>query len=825
MTAIKTETRPQQRPAQRTRRRWLRYSAIALAALLVMGAVGTYGFARRSLPQITGMLQLKGLSAPVTVYRDEWGVPHIEAQTRQDLFRAQGYVTAQDRLWEMDLSRRAAAGRLSEVLGESQAENDKFLRTLRLRRAAEISVKEYSPVAMEALTAYGEGVNAYIGEASAAGKLPVEFALLGYKPEPWTPADSASVGKFMAYDLGGNFTDEIYHYLLRQKVGDAMARQLWPVYPDFGPTIVKSAVAAPALPQTTELPPDDSRVDLSGLLAVSSLFPDQFAGSNNWVVSGKLTATGKPILSNDPHLALRTPSIWYQTHLVLNGKDGQMNVIGVIFPGAPGIVIGHNDKVAWGVTNTGPDVQDLYIEKRNPENPYQFEFQGEWENAAVYKEPIKVKGGADIPFEVVVTRHGAIISEVTGGDGARPKEALALKWTALMPTTELEAVLLLDQASNWTEFRDGLKKFLVPTQNFVFASVDGTIAYHAGGIVPIRARGDGTVPVPGNTGEYEWTGFIPFDQMPEVVNPPEGYIATANNRAVDDAYPYFITSTWAQPYRAMRIIESIQAKSGSITADDMRMLQGDFTNLQARTLLPVLLPGLEKAALSDTEQGALALLKGWDQVDAASSGAPLVYQLWWKHLNRMLYLPLMGDALYKQMSGYDQGNVTVEILRQGSRGTETDWLKKAGGLARLTDESFRAAVAEAVSLQGKNPQQWNWGQYHQIGPAHPIGGAVKPLGWLLNPKRYPVGGSDVTVAAMSFNRQTGIVTNSAPWRQVVDMANIAGNSHDVVTPGQAGHFLSPWYASQELLHLKGELHPQLLAPEAYRQGTKLLLQP
>jgi penicillin amidase len=821
MTAsVQEPQRPLKVRARRPARRWLRYSVLALVVLLLMAAGGSYSFARRSLPQVSGSLRLAGLSSAVTVYRDEWGVPHIEAQTRSDLFRAQGYVTAQDRLWEMDLSRRAAAGRLSEVMGASQLGTDKFFRALLLKQSAELSVQSYSPWTMEALNAFSEGVNAFIADATAASKLPVEFTLLGYKPEPWTAGDSAAIGKLMAYDLGGNWTGEVYRYLLRQKVGDDLAKQLWPTYPDNGITILKGTAAATA-PALAELPPMGSAVDLSGLLA-AAVYPDEFAGSNNWAVSGKLTATGKPLLANDPHLGLRTPAIWYQTHLVLNSADEKLNVIGVTFPGAPGIVIGHNDKVAWGVTNTGPDVQDLYIERRNPANPYQFEYQGNWEDAKVYKDAIKVKGAADVPFEVVVTRHGPIISEVAGSEKSRPQEALAMKWTAHMPTTELEAILMLDKATNWTEFRNGLRKFLVPTQNFVFAGVDGTIAYHAAGIVPVRAQGDGTVPVPGQTGTYEWTGFIPFDEMPEVVNPADGYIATANNKVMGDAYPHFLTTSWAEPYRATRISQVLQSKTG-LTADDMRILQGDFANLQAQTVLPVLLPPLEKAGLSGVEQGALALLKGWNHVDAADSGAPLVYHLWRKHLDEKLYVPLMDQELYKQMD--DKGNVTDEILRRAAAGSENDWVKKAGGLAQLAVDSFRSAVAEAASLQGKEPQQWAWGRYHQIGPVHPIGGAVKPLGWLLNTKQYPVGGSNVTVAAMSFKGANGAVTNSAPWRQVVDLGDLAGNSRDVLTPGQSGHFLSQWYASQEQLHVNGQLHPQLFAPGAYQQGLKLVLQP
>ncbi|HWI66027.1 MAG TPA: penicillin acylase family protein [Symbiobacteriaceae bacterium] len=804
----------------RRQRRWLRFVALTAVVLVVLATVGVYAGARRSLPQITGTLSLAGLGAPVTVYRDQWGVPHIEAVSSHDLYMAQGYVTAQDRLWQMDLTRRAAAGRLSEVMGAGLVGADKFLRSLMLRPAAERSVAALAPEGLAALEAYAAGVNAFIDDAIASHRLPPEFTILGYQPEPWTPADSASIGKYMAYDLGGNFKEEVFRYLARQKVGADLFAELMPTYPDDGLTIMKYTGAEQPSQVAAALPPDGSQIDLSGLLAVAR-FPEPFVGSNNWVVSGKLTKSGKPLLANDPHLGISAPAIWYQTHLVLTRGEEQLNVIGVIFPGAPGIVIGHNEQIAWGVTNTGPDVQDLFIEKRNPNNPYQFEYQGKWEDAQVIDSPIKVKGQPDVPFELVVTRHGPIVSEVLGSKENRPQEALALKWTAHEPTLELQALLKMDRASNWQEFREALRDFLVPTQNFVFAAVDGTIAYHAGGMVPVRAKGDGLLPVPGWDGQHEWTGYIPFDMMPEVVNPAAGFIVTANNKVVDDAYPYFISATWAEPYRAGRIAEVLQSKQ-ALTADDMQALQVDYTDLRARTLLPLLLPVIQKAGLTGAEGDAAALLQHWNYVDAADQGAPLVWNFWWKALNDLLYEPALGADIYAQMGA--KGNITAELLTEAAAGREPAWVRQAGGLDRLVLQSFQNAVAEVVKQQGSKSAAWAWGKFHRIGPAHQIGSAVKPLGWLLNAKTYPVGGSQVTVGAMSYG-ESGMVTSAGPWRQVVDLADPAGNSRDVVTPGQSGHFLSPWYTSQAEMHLGGELHPQLLAPAAYRGGKKLELNP
>ncbi|MDF2626297.1 MAG: penicillin amidase [Symbiobacteriaceae bacterium] len=809
-------------PARKKRLRWLRWVAYSVVVLILVAAGGVYAGARRSLPQVTGTLKLAGLRAPVTVYRDEWGVPHIEAANSLDLYMAQGYVTAQDRLWQMDVTRRAAAGRLSEAMGASQINTDKFLRTLMLRQAAERTIDSLSPWAIEALEAYAAGVNAFINEATASGRLPVEFTLLGYKPEPWSIVDSASVGKLMAYDLGGNYRAEVFRYQLRAMVGDELTREVMPTYPDDGITIMRSDAAGKQVGSAAPyLPPAGSGVDVSGLLA-TAIYPDENIGSNNWVVSGKLTQSGKPLLANDPHLGINLPAIWYQSHLVVTDEKDPLSVIGATFPGAPGVVIGHNDKVAWGVTNTGPDVQDLYIERRNPNNPYQFEFNGKWEDATVYKDPIKVKGQADIPFEVVVTRHGPIVSEVVGAEGDRPQEALALKWTAHLPSTEPEAILLLNRAGNWEEFREALKQFWVPTQNFVFASVDGTIAYRPGGVVPIRAKGDGLLPVPGWDGQHEWTGYIAFDKMPEVVNPAEEFIVTANNKVIDSGYPYLLSHTWAEPYRAARITEMIQGKTG-LTADHMQALQTDYANLRARTMLPQLLPMLQSAELNATEKAALALLEQWNHVDSADQGAPFLFHLWWQELERHLYASKMGDDLYGRMT--DKGNITDAMVQRALKGDESAWVKQAGGLQSLLVTSYHDAVQAAVDNQGKNVTSWEWGKYHRIGPVHAIGGAVAPLGWFLNAKALPVGGSNITVGAMSYNRETGMVTSLGVWRQVVDLGNVAGNSRDVVMPGQSGHFLSKWYTSQQDIHMKGQLHPQVFAADAYRGGAKLVLEP
>jgi penicillin G amidase len=441
---------------QKRGRRIAVISLVVLLAIVLILALTAYLFIRKSLPVTEGKISVSGLQNKVTVNRDQNGVPHIEAKNLHDLYLAQGFVTAQDRMFQMDLSRRQASGELSEVIGTATVDKDKFFRTLGLRRAAESSYQNYSTQAKQVLQWYADGVNAYIKEAKKNGTLPVEFTLAGNTPKEWTPIDSLTIGKYMAFDLGGHWEGQAFRYYLLQNFSEEKALDLFPSYPKEAPTIIEAL--------------KDTKLDISKSFA-SAVIPNQWNGSNNWVVSGSKTQSGFPYLANDPHLGLATPSIWYESDLKAPG----MNVNGVIFAGVPGIIVGRNDQIAWGVTNVGPDVQDLYIEKRNPNSPTQFEYNGKWEQAQVIHEPIKVKDKKTIAYDVVVTRHGPIISDFAYDK--KQDTALALRWTALDPSTELEAVMKFDTAKNWDEFKQALTYFKTPAQNFVFASKDGTIAY------------------------------------------------------------------------------------------------------------------------------------------------------------------------------------------------------------------------------------------------------------------------------------------------------------------------------------------------------------
>ncbi|CAM3004144.1 penicillin acylase family protein [Paenibacillus sediminis] len=784
--------------------RWRRVLGITgLVLVLLLGTVFgiAYWILDRSLPVIKGELAIAGLQEPVSVWRDENGVPHIEAKNDHDLYMAQGYVTAQDRLFQMDLSRRQASGQLSEVIGDATVDRDKFFRAFGLRRAAEASLAGYSAESKNMLEWYAQGVNNYIHQAKDSGSLPAEFRILGYSPSDWSPIDSLTIGKYMAYDLGGHWQGQAFRYELSQKVSPEMALELFPSYPEGGVTIIQAL--------------KDNPVDLKRLIAAADI-PNPFNGSNNWVISGEKSASGKPMLANDPHLGLSTPSIWYETNL----KAPDLDVSGVIFAGVPGIIVGHNEHVAWGVTNVGPDVQDLYIEKRNPNNPNEFEYMGKWEPATIYNEEIKVKGKPAVSYQVQVTRHGPIISEFA--DDKSQDTALALKWTALAPTTELEAVQKFAKARNWDEFKEALTYFEAPAQNFVFAADDGTIAYRANGKIPIRKKGDSMVPVPGWTDEYEWTGYIPWEELPTTVNPPKGYIATANNKVIDDSYPYHISNSWAEPYREMRIQQVLESKP-VLQTSDLQVLQFDRHNLLAEEFLPGLLSVLSKNSdLRPVDQDVVRLLQSWNKEDDPQQGAPLAFAFWINQIEDVVFKPEITDDMIKLFE--DKSIVRDELLRKALAGKPEPWIDGKGGIEKVALRSFEQAVDQAVSLQGNNPDKWKWGNYHQVDFAHPLG-AVKPLNLIFNAKATPMGGSRVTVGAAGWDDETGEVDHGGAWRTVIDLSNPM-QSFNVVGPGQSGHLLSRWYHDQVDEWTTGKYHLTSMDPAVYRAaGNHLELVP
>ncbi len=696
---------------RRTRRALIVLLVILLLAVLVIPA-GGYLFLRRSLPQTSGSLSISGLQSKVEIVRDASGIPYIYAASDRDAFMALGYLHAQDRLWQLEIQRRTGAGRLAEILGEPALKTDQFLRTLGVYRAAESALPAIGQSARDALEAYAAGINAYLDSNPT---LPPEFLILGVKPERWAPIDSLVWAKMMAWDLGGNYTLELLYSQILSVAGPDRLAQLAPGYPDTNPTILASLPALAPAPVTADL------LALNESLQLQLGLGGEHVGSNNWVVAGSRTASGKPLLADDPHLGTRIPSIWY-----LAGIHGDtIHAAGATFPGLPAVVIGHNERVAWGVTNLGPDVQDLYVEKIHPQDFGLYEVNGQWVPVEIHPETILVKGEKEpVQWAARSTRHGPLISDVSDQRGS----GLAFRWTALDPgDTTLDAFLGLNYARNWDEFREALRSLVAPSQNFVYADVDGNTGYYGPGHIPIRSQGQGNLPVPGWNDDYRWTGWIPFDELPHAYNPADGYVVTANNRVVPPSYPHFITNDWDSGYRARRIVELLTA-SGDLTVDDFARIQADQTPAQAAELLPFLLQAQVKEPLAVR---ALDLLRGWDGAVAAGSVPAAIYETWYVHLYRQLIGDKFGGDLGTRLLSRHNPLFLASVLS----GRQPWWCDDVltpdkESCAAATGEALESAVKDLEKRLGNDVSRWKWGELHKTQFPHtPFSevGLLKPL--------------------------------------------------------------------------------------------------
>ncbi|MDQ7842550.1 MAG: penicillin acylase family protein [Armatimonadota bacterium] len=749
--------------------------AVVLLAVVVAGGAGTY-LIIRAFPRTEGLLAVPGLEEPVEVLRDRWGVPHLVARNAYDLFFAQGFVHAQDRLWQMEFNRRVASGRLSEIFGATTLSTDRFLRTVGLRRAAEAEWPIQDEEARAAARAYADGVNAFL--RLAGSRLPVEFTLLRFRPDPWTPVDSLAFAKLMAWVLSGNWESEILRAHLAARFGPDGMRALMPPYPANHPVIVPRTDFAdfrsPAVLRLLEAAPSRRGV-----------------GSNNWVVSSARTDTGAPLLANDPHLEAGMPSIWYEMHL----QGGGFNVIGATFPGTPGVVIGHNEHIAWGVTNAGPDVQDLYIERFHPADPTRYLFRGRWERAAVVEERIVVRGRREPEVLTVrITRHGPVLNAVVEG----LPSFLALRWTALTPGKILSSLGRLNRARNWREFREALRDWTVPAQNFVYADREGNIGYQLPGRIPLRARGDGLLPVPGWTGEYEWVGEIPFDRLPSWFNPERGYLVTANNRIVPPSYRYLLGLEWDPGFRAQRI-EAMLREKPRLGLPDFQRIQNDLLSLPGQAMVRAL--GTVRVT---TEPGAwmLAELRGWDGVLSPDSRAAAIYEAVRVTLPRLLFADVLGPDLFKRY--LDRSDAWMLAVTRLLNDPASPWWAPRG-----RDAVVVQALEEAYDILrhrlGSDRTTWTWGRLHVMRFEHPMG-RVRALSWIFNATAPPTGGDLYTVNNGGFDATTFRQVVVASYRQIVDLADF-DRSVAIHTTGQSGLPFHRHYKDFVPLWARGQYHP------------------
>lgn len=806
--------------------------------------------AKKSFPLIDGEIQVAGLNNKVEIYRDAYGIPHIYGDSHHDLFFAQGYVHAQDRFWQMDFWRHTSAGRLSELVGKPMLGTDKFLRTLGWERVAKGELARMDPDEIAILEAYSEGVNSYISEVTGTN-LSLEYAFLplanpGYEPKPWVPLNSITWGKAMAWDLRGNLDEEIDRAKLLKDITVDQVDLINPAYPSDHPLIVpnfqikKSSVQTryQDVAITESMSPDN---DLSSIFSsIQKRITDldslttggsESVGSNSWAISGKLTDTGKPYLVNDPHLGSQMPSIWYEIGLHCQNKteDCQLDLTGFSFAGVPGVIIGHNNKIAWGLTNTGPDVMDLYIEKINPENPAQYEFKGEWIDMEEVIETIQIAGQDPVEHTVYLTHHGPIIGteygledfDQTTGITVPDDYALALSWTALEPSCVFCAIWDINLAQNWQEFRVAAEYFVVPAQNLLFADVEGNIAYQMPGWIPIRVEGhDGMLPVPGWTGEYEWQGYIPFEELPYTINPAEGYIVAANNAVIGENYPYLITKEWSRGFRAQRIVDLLEAAPVPITQDFIKEMQGDNYDLVAEAILPILL----EIHFSDPELiQAQDLLASWDHQADMDSPAAALFMVFWQNLINNTVQDDLPDFYHV---GVESG--AKEIFRQLVSMPNDSWwddsstsqIENMEDIYRLTlEESYRELQKE----YGKDPSNWKWGDLHTITFENQVMSSFPFINSAFNRGPYPASGGNEIINATGWDPGAPFVIDWLPsMRMIVDMSDLS-NSITIHTTGQSGHAYHPNYIDMADMWRKIQYHPMLWQFDTIEQDSESLL--
>ena len=738
-------------------------------------------------------VQIKGIKDRVVIHRDERGIPYVEAKNDEDLYFGQGYATAADRLWQMDLFRRTARGELAEVLtagpNNSALDQDKLHRTYGFAQVAEQEFAQASPRSRAILEAYARGVNAYAASLDPKA-MPPEFQILQYSFRPWTPVDSFVVGKLFAEALSDTWRLDIMRQALSVLPAEKRAELLPTISPIdvlvVGKDTQSKAMASPGKREAVS-PEALSKLAHNQAVAAAALdrigfYAEALAASNNWVVSGKRTVSGKPLLANDPHLRASAPSIWHMVHLSAPG----VRVAGVSAAGLPGVIIGHNDRIAWGFTNVGPDVQDLYVEKFDTENPKRYQTPSGWQEAVIRREEIKVRKGFAskehdvVTHEVTVTRHGPVIFE---GDGKR----YALQWTALNPAKNNgDLQYALNRARNWKEFNTALESFTAPTQNVVYADVDGHIGYHAAGVIPIRQSGDGSVPYDGSTDAGEWTSYVPISKLPTLYDPPSGIIVTANQRIVGTDYPYFLTNSWAHPYRARRILDMLNEKP-KLSSDDFRRVLGDvysiagvtFTREVVKTLRPTLTPSDEKL------RATLDAFEKWDgQVNADSTVAPLVSQM-----RQAFRAKILRGALGPELvRGYGWGTFDTTLDRI-VKDQPAAWLpKEFASYAELFRASYDDAIRNLTTSLGADQTKWTWGEQVKSRFPHPLGGAPLIGGQFTVPP-VPQNGTGAAIGA-TVNVGVGV-----SMRLIADTSDWDKTQQGIAL-GQSGLPKSPHWSDQ-----------------------------
>jgi penicillin amidase len=786
---------------------------VAAAVVLVAAALlaAGYLYLRQSLPDYDQDATVAGLSAPIDIVRDADSIPHIFASNKLDAFFGLGYVHAQDRLWQMEFQRRIGNGRLSEIFGAATLPQDRFLRTIGFGRAARRAWDRLPGDARRQVEAYVAGINAFIA-AHHGRQLPPEFTLLRFEPEPFTGPDVLVWVKMMAWDLSANYSSELLRHDLVARVGTERTGELMPPYPPDGLSILNDQRTQPQ-PRTPSAPPaETSHSSTSAWPAFEQMVRtgdprvadfllqgarQEAIGSNNWVVDGTLTATGAPMLANDPHLATHIPSIWYLAHL----SAGDLDLIGATLPGTPAVALGRNRYIAWGATNVAADVQDLYREHIDPSGRFA-EFQGAQEPITVVPETIAVKGGAPVVVNVRITRHGPLISDAINANNAAspapqagpPLEPLAFRWTALDDDDlTVAAYMRMNEARNWSEITSALRDYSTPSQNFVFAEATGHIGYYAPGHIPVRAAGDGSQPTDGWTGDTEWTGYVPFDDLPHAYDPPTHFIATANNRPSGALGAPMMGLEYPNPYRAQRIVDLLKELTSAhkLTPDDFARMQADTLSLHARALLPRLLAHVQPTTTIDRR--AVEILRAWDDNARGDAAAPAIFEAWFLRLAPSI----VGDELGSLTETYSSRFSWVTRFVEATIDGNPAWCDNVTTAARETCDdavttALHAAVEDLSARMGREPDRWKWESVHSAVFPHQGLDSVRLLRPILS-RSVPNGGDWSTLNVGPVDVAAPFEQHSVPgYRQIVDLSP-ANDSRFIESVGTSGHFLSKHY--------------------------------
>ncbi len=760
---------------------------------------------RRPLPDEEETITLSGLRHPVEVIRDQWGVPHIYAQTNEDLFFAQGYVHAQDRLFQMDVNRRVGSGRLSEIVGPAAIESDRFARTFAWPRAAQAQVdgimkdEETRTIA----AAYAAGVNAYIEH----GELPLEYILLACRPEPWRPLDSALWGTVLAWGLSVNWQTELLRARLVEELGPERAYDLTPGYSEDYPAVVPGATVGTRLAQALL----EAYRQAMDELPLGDIPSGNGVGSNNWVVNGQWTESGRPILANDPHLPPIFPTLWYENHLV----GGDYNVTGFTMVGVPGVIIGHNEHIAWGITNSFADLQDIYVERFHPQNPLLYEVNGEWREAEEETTTIHVRGRRKPLVEKIrFTRHGPVISGLIPGE----HRALSLRWSCYEENNHLRSLLQICRATDWQSFHSALDDWAFPPQNLVYADVQGNIGYAMPGRVPQRAAGSGMLPVPGWTDQYEWQGWIPADELPVSFNPQQGYIVTANNRVEGDGYPQLLTGEWQPPYRARRIADLLGELAPLDVASNGR-IQNDTVSLLLLRFVRATLEGVERSQITAEAQSLLQRLASWGGEMSVTSTEATVAHGWMVNLlhdvlNLTIGAELAGELLgSSSIEGFPSNpfhEIGYELIIRWLESGPPGWV---GEISHLLAPALQKTLDTLHDLLGPEPEQWQWGQLHYVELNNHLA-RIPGVGRLWRPVSFPLAGDGYTVS----QAETAPVFPPDPvhiiasCRMVLDVGDW-DNSISTLPGGQSGHPASHHYQDSVEDWLQGRYHPMIYSRE------------